>query len=255
MMETYICENVFVPLRSGPTHKSEMLSQILFGEKYRMTDIAGNWMKIETLFDNYTGWIDLDHLQNTIDTADLKGNVLNRSLLCFRNDATKMVLEAGCEIFDPDFREGKFRIGKNTYTTTPEFNENYLSVNESLADTAMKFINSPYIWGGRVPSGIDCSGFTQLVYKIHGISIARNSWKQAEEGKAVDFISETEPGDLVFFDNERGSISHVGMILSRGLVIHASGRVRIDSIDHQGIFKKEINGYSHKLRMIRRVLV
>jgi cell wall-associated NlpC family hydrolase len=230
-----------------------MLSQILFGEKYRMTDISGNWMKIETFFDNYTGWIDLDHLQNTIDSSDLKGKVLNRSLPCFRNDGTKMVLEAGCEVFDPDFSEGKFSIGKNTYTTTPEFSENYISVNESIADTSMKFINSPYIWGGRIPSGIDCSGFTQLVYKIHGISIARNSWKQAEEGKAVDFITEAEPGDLVFFDNERGRISHVGMILAQGLVIHASGRVRIDSIDHQGIFKKEIKGYSHKLRMIRRI--
>jgi cell wall-associated NlpC family hydrolase len=219
-----------------------------------MTDVSGNWMKIETLFDNYTGWIDLHHLQNTIDTSDSKGKVLNRSLLCFRNDGTKMVLEAGCEVFDPDFMGGSFRTGKNTYTTTPEFSESYISVYESIADTAMKFINSPYIWGGRVPSGIDCSGFTQLVYKIHGNAIARDSWKQAEEGKAVDFITESEPGDLVFFDNERGRISHVGMILSQGLVIHASGRVRIDSIDHQGIFKKEINGYSHRLRMIRRIV-
>ena len=94
----------------------------------------------------------------------------------------------------------------------------------------------------------------QLVYKIHGIAIARDSWKQAEEGKMIDFIDEAEPGDLVFFDNDRRRISHVGMIISRGLVIHASGRVRIDSIDHQGIFKQEIGGYSHKLRTIRRIL-
>ena len=254
-MERYICENVFVPLRSGPAHKSEMMSQVLFGEKYTVTDTSGNWMKIETVFDKYSGWIDMHHLQHTPDNQDMKGNVLNRSLLCFKNDSTKMILEAGCEIFNPDFKQGRFAIGNNIYTTTKEFSNSYISVNESITDTAMKFINSPYIWGGRIPSGLDCSGFTQLVYKIHGISIKRDSYQQAEEGKPVDFISESKPGDLVFFDNERGRISHVGMILASGLVIHASGRVRIDSIDHQGIFKKEINGYSHKLRTIRRMLV
>jgi len=254
MMERYICENVFVPLRSGPSHKNEMLSQVLFGERYTSTDISGNWMKIETEFDRYSGWIDIHHLQHSAYDSDLKGNVLNRSLLCYKNDNTKIVLEAGCEIFNPDFNEGLFTAGKNIYKTSHEFSSSYISTNESITDTAMKFINSPYIWGGRVPSGIDCSGFCQLVYKIHGIAIPRDSWQQAEAGRQIDFINDGVPGDLVFFDNERGRISHVGMILSQGLVIHASGRVRIDSIDHQGIFKKEINGYSHKLRMIRRIL-
>ena len=165
-----------------------------------------------------------------------------------------MIIEAGCEVFNPDFDKKIFWAGENQYTTINDFNSSYISTTDSLADTAMKYINSPYIWGGRIPSGIDCSGLTQLAYKIHGIPIPRDSWKQAESGKSIDFIDQAEPGDLVFFDNDRGKISHVGMILSKGLVIHASGRVRIDSIDHQGIFKSEIGGYSHKLRMIRRIL-
>lgn len=253
-METFICENVFVPLRSGPSHKAEMLSQVLFGEKYRIVDEAGHWFKVETLFDNYSGWIDINHIQQSEDSANLPGQVLNKSMLCYKHDKTKLVLEAGCEIYNPDFDKKVFTVGNNVYTVNPEFGSNYLTTNESLADTSMKFINSPYIWGGRIPSGIDCSGLTQLVYKLHGIGIPRDSRQQAEIGEDIGFLEESVPGDLVFFDDDRGRIEHVGMILSRGLVIHASGRVRIDTIDHQGIFKNEINGYSHKLRTIRRVI-
>lgn len=252
-MERYICENVFVPLRSAPTHKSEMVSQVLFGEKYAVTDKSGSWLKINTSFDNYNGWIDIDHLQHTADESISSGHVLNRSLVCFKNDMTKMNLEAGCEIFDPDFENKTFAVGKNIYKTSEEFSNKYISTDDSLPDIAMKFINAPYIWGGRIPSGIDCSGLTQLSYKLFGIAIPRDAPDQAEEGKVIDFIDEAIPGDLAFFDDVRGRISHVGMILSKGLIIHASGRVRIDSIDHHGIFRKEINGYSHNLRTIRRI--
>ena len=253
-MKILICENVFVPLRSGPSHKSEMLSQVLFGEKYHIIDEVGHWYKIETLFDNYTGWIDINHSQHTEDLNNLTGHVLNRSLLCLKSDKTKLVLEAGCEIYDPDFENKLFSTGQNKYSADPEFSSTYMKASESIADTAMRFINSPYIWGGRIPSGIDCSGFVQLVYKIRGVKIPRDSWQQAETGQIISFINETLPGDLVFFDDERGRITHVGMILSQGLVIHASGRVRIDIIDHQGIYKSEIKGYSHKLRTITRIV-
>lgn len=253
-MERFICENVYVPLRSGPSHKTEMLSQVLFGERYTIADRAGSWIKIETIFDGYRGWIDSEHLLHSTEYQHVDGHVLNRSLPCFRDDDTKLVLEAGCEIFNPDFEKKTFSVGKRQYRTSAEFSDKFVTAAESLPETALKFINSPYIWGGRLPSGIDCSGLTQLVYKIHGISIPRDSLDQAEAGRNIDFTDAAEPGDLVFFDNERGKISHVGMIVSKGLVIHASGRVRVDSFDHQGIFRREINGYSHKLRLIRRIV-
>lgn len=253
-MERYICENVFVPLRSGPSHKSEMLSQLLFGEKYIILDRAGHWIKAEDQFGKFAGWIDSDHLQQSVDNEAKPGFVLNRSLTCFKNDKTKLILEAGCEIYNTDFKKSLFTIGANTYKTDKEFNDSYISSQGTLADTAMKFINSPYIWGGRIPSGIDCSGFTQLIYKIHGVTIPHDSREQALMGKDITFLTETIPGDLVFFDDERGRISHVGMILTPELAIHASGRVRIDTIDHQGIFKQETGNYSHHLRTIKRIV-
>jgi len=253
-MEKYICENVFVPLRSGPSHRSEMLSQVLFGEKYMIIDQSGHWIKVETDFDNYQGWIDSDHVLHSIVNGNNCGHVLNKNLLCYKSDTTKLVLEPGCEIYSPDFEDKTFLAGNNSFTAGREFNNSFITTSDLLTDTAIKFINSPYIWGGRIPSGIDCSGLTQLVYKIHGIKIKRNSWQQAESGTEVSFIDEANPGDLAFFDDDRGRISHVGMILSRGQVIHASGRVRIDSIDHQGIFRQETGKYTHHLRMVKRLI-
>jgi gamma-D-glutamyl-L-lysine dipeptidyl-peptidase len=253
-MEKFICENVFVPLRSGPSHKSEMLSQILFGEKYQIIDQSAKWLKIESLFDNYVGWIDMDHLQHTESNDNTKGTALLKSLLCYRSDKTKLVLEPGCEIYNTDLINKRFTTGKSVYEASEEFDETFIKTTDSLTDTAIRFINSPYIWGGRIPSGIDCSGLTQLVYKLHNITIPRDSWKQAEAGETISFIDESKPGDLVFFDNEKGNISHVGMMISEGLIIHASGRVRIDTIDHQGIFKPETGGYSHRLRVIKRIM-
>jgi gamma-D-glutamyl-L-lysine dipeptidyl-peptidase len=252
-MEIFICGNVYMPLRSGPTHKSEMLSQILFGEKYTVLDSCGTWLRIKDEFDGFSGWVETEHIEFTDDTGNTDNHVLNRSLLCFREDNTRLVLEAGCEIYSPDFREKTFMAGKNIFRTDPEFNANFVSGEYHLQDVAMKFINAPFLLGGRVPSGIDGSGFSQLVFKIGGIKIPREVALQANEGVSIEFIDEAIPGDLAFFGEEKDKITHAGMIVAKGLVIHSYGRVRIDPIDHQGIFRFETGDYSHTLRLIRRI--
>jgi cell wall-associated NlpC family hydrolase len=133
-----------------------------------------------------------------------------------------------------------------------EFNFEYNNIDLNLENIAKQYLNSPYLWGGKTPWGIDCSGFTQMVFKQKNVSIKRDAFQQAEEGEAVAFLAESKMGDLAFFDNEDGKITHVGILLNNETIIHASGKVRIDQIDNYGIMDADSKKYSHKLRFIKR---
>ena len=128
------------------------------------------------------------------------------------------------------------------------------SQKKHLINNAMIFLNAPYLWGGRTPFGIDCSGFTQIIYRLQGINIPRDAYKQAEIGTTLSFINESEEGDLAFFDNAEGKIIHVGIIMKKNYIIHASGKVRIDKIDQEGIFNIEKKKHTHKLRIIKSIV-
>ena len=116
------------------------------------------------------------------------------------------------------------------------------------------YLNAPYLWGGKTPFGIDCSGFTQMVYKLNGYKIHRDASQQALEGEPLSFIEESEVGDLAFFDNDEGNIIHVGIIMENNYIIHASGKVRIDRLDHLGIYNPELKKHTHKLRVIKKII-
>ena len=101
--------------------------------------------------------------------------------------------------------------------------------------------------------GMDCSGFSQVVHRIVGNDLPRDASQQVELGDTISFVEEAQAGDLAFFDNEEGNITHVGICLGGGDIIHASGSVRIDKLDHIGIFNADKGTYSHKLRVIKRI--
>jgi cell wall-associated NlpC family hydrolase len=154
----------------------------------------------------------------------------------------------------PNCADGQLRIGQNLYHFQGMAVPPKSGGREFLVETALMYLHAPYLWGGRSPFGIDCSGFVQVVYKFSGIQLPRDAWQQAEKGDLLSFIEESAPGDLAFFDNDEGTIIHVGILLENNRIIHASGKVRIDVIDHQGIYNRDLRAYTHNLRLIKSIL-
>jgi gamma-D-glutamyl-L-lysine dipeptidyl-peptidase len=254
-----ICPLAQVPVRLEPSDRSEMITQILFGETFSILEEKGNWLLIRLHLDNYEGWI--DRKQSMMVTDDFIGRitqstmhlVAEKTATCYnKDDSTYFLLGRGCHL--PLAAINTFHLGSKTYTTTNKIKAIPKKFNPAkVAGIAMDYINTPYLWGGRSIMGIDCSGLVQTVYHICGLDLPRDSAQQAAYGEPVDFIDEAVPGDLAFFDNPAGEIIHVGIIVGPGKVIHASGRVKIDKIDHNGIFNSDEGIYSHSLRIIKRL--
>jgi hypothetical protein len=253
-----VCNLALVPLRTNPSDKSEMCSQLLFGDSFVILEVGEKWTRVLTSYDDYEGWIDNKQYVLISDTAHAGLSNLNAILglsgihAVSKTDISEVLrLLAGTII--PQIVDNYFYLGETRYKI--EGQVHHPNINEfrsSVADAAMFFMNAPYLWGGRSIFGIDCSGFTQMVFRQFGIRIKRDAWQQAEQGELVGFIQEARVGDLAFFDNEEGRITHVGIMLDNNRIIHASGKVRIDAIDTQGIFNKELNKYTHKLRIVKR---
>jgi hypothetical protein len=248
-LEYGICHLGIIPMRIENSHQSEMVSQLLYGECYKIIEKRKKWAKIRLEWDGYEGWIDENQLikiskenfdkitQSTIKISiDLVNYITTKDNLLFPiligSDLRAL------KILEHRF-EGEFERTKKS--------------KKSLISTAYLFLNAPYLWGGKTLLGIDCSGFTQMVYKINGIKLNRDADQQALQGQTLSFIEESEAGDLAFFDNDEGKINHVGLLLENHHIIHAHGTVRIDRIDQYGIFNLNKQTHTHKLRYIKKM--
>ena len=253
-----VCNLSLVPLRAGASHQSEMISQLLFGDNFEVLDVTEKWANIRTAYDDYEGWID----QNQFVVVDLKTFTILHHLKTIlrpevyhpvKNISENVVLNlvAGSNL--PAFTDGKFVLNGTEYLVgNAAINPGTNIFATQVEKVARLYLNTPYLWGGRSVFGIDCSGFTQMVFKQFRIKIHRDAWQQALQGNLVDFLQETKPGDLAFFDNEDGRIIHVGIMLDNERIIHASGKVKIDKIDTTGIYGEKLKRYTHRLRIIKR---
>lgn len=242
-----------IPCRADASDKAEITTQLLFGEVYKVIEEQEKWMKIQTQYDNYTCWIDKKQFSEITD-EDYRNHAINNfpvstsisTTLTNEDTNERMYITAGASL--PFYQNKRCKIRSAYYKTDAEISTAQI---EDLEHYAKMYLNSPYLWGGRSPFGIDCSGFSQIVYKMCGIKILRDASQQAEQGEKVELI-EAKLGDLAFFENDKGKITHVGIMLDNKTIIHASGKVRIDTIDTKGIYKEEIKDYSHKFSFVKR---
>jgi cell wall-associated NlpC family hydrolase len=237
-----------------------MVSQLLFGEHFSILEEKEEWIKLKFATDGYEGWISDKQFspirENTFHELNSEPSKIVSDLISIVTEVqgnSSFPLVMGSVL--PKLNGNKLKLENRDYIFEGSFSDfKEKKSSSSIIKTAFLFLNSPYLWGGRTSLGIDCSGFTQMAFRLNGYQLPRDASQQAEIGDALNFVEEAKEGDLAFFDNEEGKITHVGIIMKDQQIIHASGKVRIDKFDHFGIFHSENKKYSHKLRVIKKVL-
>lgn len=248
-------------MRREKSERSEMVSQLLFGEVYEVLEEEDKWLNIRLLHDNTCGWIDRKIYKEVSEAFVEKYQASDQmvmsevfNLVVKKGDWENKLVVAGSVLPFYDAYAKKLMIGDEEYAVKGFLREVGIeSLRELLIQYALMYYNAPYRWGGRTPNGVDNAGLVQMVYRLAGITLPRNIEQQACEGLALSFLEEAQPGDLAFFGDSLGAVTHVGILWEQGRIIHASGKVRVDKIDHHGIFNEDLKRYTHTLKVVKQI--
>lgn len=240
------CHLPAVPLRKEPSDASEMVSQLLFGEYFEILEVSEKWVSVRNRNDGYLGYLGS---KQYVQASDAEAENPVETFVV--NNVSEHISVNGVDTVVP--MGSRVPVTNVSEIGTLEIRHELKMRRSSLFETAEKLLNSPYLWGGKTCMGIDCSGFTQTVFATQGIQLRRDASQQVLQGSPINSMELAQPGDLCFFDNPQGRIIHVGILLDGGRIIHASGCVRIDGIDENGIFNADIRKYTHHLAKIRRM--
>ena len=272
MVEYVIANATVVPVRENPSEGAEQLTQLLFAEPCEVLDRLPRWTKIRSTLDGQEGWVDFKMVSPASSLIASSPHRLEAVVAAPMAAATPMdggadlLLTLGTPL--PNYSHGTFEVLGQQYLIDPTcVNNTTQLLNSDLSRAellnnvcaiAQTLLNAPYLWGGKNAMGMDCSGFTQVVYATQGINLLRNAREQMTQGELVPSLAEAQPGDLAFFDHadrdpKATNISHVGLLLSPTEIIHCSGCVHIDTIDEQGIHLPD-GELTHHLVQIKRYL-
>lgn len=237
------------PVRSDASDASEIETQLLFGEIIKVHSIEAPWAHITTLSDAYSGYIDHKHLF-MLSEKEVKRWMDGLDYLRAR-EATLMTpwgAQRICRGSHVPVTSGSFNIGPHEF----EWKEPSVDIEHSILSYAEDYLNTPYLWGGKSPFGIDCSGITQIIYRLFGMNLPRNASEQVECGMEVSF-EDLQAGDLAYFKGKSGKVTHVGILDGNSHIYHASGHVRKDLLTEQGIIHSESGELTHPLHLIKRL--
>ena len=227
-IETWRCRVACAPMRKDQSDKSEMINQALYGEEINVLEDLGNWVRVRLQYDGYEGFMEKKLLIQTTDQEQPYYHILSHQTV--------------------ELSEGPMTLPFGAQSS--QGSDAILGLDWSIN----QFLGTPYFWGGKSTFGTDCSGFVQTAFRVMGIPLPRDAYQQVEMGKTIHFVNDAIPGDLAFFSNKEGKIIHVGICLGNQEIVHASGWVKIDLLDQQGIFNREIQQYSHQLATIKRLM-
>ena len=266
-------------LRRNPGVKSEIISQAIMGAEVRI--LKNNDLTNESFWyycqmeDKYLGWMTKSSVivgdKKFIDSWRRKKKVIVISNYAWVwekptkisrpvSDLVRGNKLIGFKFFDnwyevelPDGRKGS--VHEENVAEEEILLKRPQPTADKILDTAFSLMGVPYLWGGTSVKGLDCSGFTQSVYKFNGIKLPRDANMQINLGDEVsldDNLKQLKPADLLFWGASKDRITHVGMYIGNDRFIHNDGLVRINSFnpDHE-----EYNKYRHQaLKAARRIL-
>ncbi|THH41349.1 C40 family peptidase [Neolewinella litorea] len=245
-------------LHKRPSAGAPWVSQLLLGEVVQVLEPGERYSRVVTPEEELEGYVLTDQLV-TVDEATYRRQL----------DCPAFALELFCPVFSDNFGmpvtfgarlpayDGiqLLHAGQRfRYSGQALLSENLTADADMMLRLARKWLFTPELRGGRTPTGIGSSELVQLVARLVGLRLPRAAADMSSMGRPVDFVVQCQPADLAFFDDGRGRIEHVGLILPDSQVLHVSGRVRVDPLDHFGIFDREGRRYSHRLRIVRRFL-
>ncbi len=253
-----MCKVSVSPLRKVASDRSEMVSQLLFGECAEILERKGrSWIYVRVLHDGYEAWMDPKQLhffeEKDLEKYQSANHIALELVESVKSTGQALPILMGSSLPKFDGLTMKLPFGKFQYSGLSISLKEPFNKVDILLNIAKKYLHAPYLWGGRSPFGIDCSGYVQVVFKTIGYSLPRDTKEQVAVGEAVNFVTEVLPGDLAFFQNQDGRIHHVGIMLEQGRILHASGKVRLDPLDQYGIYNNEVKKYTHRLRIIKRL--